>query len=317
MSASGQFRGRLRAVSRGRRQLEELVDGASGDTPAATLLRKVKVVAARAGVPELGEWVERELNGYPEGVELPEYRGPFAVEAHGNFMGFMNHRPDELIPSFPFPDEMKDLFKVSFRQPIAGMEDLLSKNNGEVLGIPWSANHVGLTNTMMNAGRLRLYEGVDLVSAWRVVPRGLLIAIIDKVRNRILDLALELEKTAPKTGQVDAPPLTADTKQTIVTNIYGGNQNLAMASANVTQTVNINPGDWGALEKRLTELGVSESDIEQLHEAIKRDGGAVDGEIGQETSRWLVRVMPRIESLGIGATGSMLANLIGQFLGIG
>jgi AbiTii len=46
----------------------------------ANLLPKVKVVAARAKVPALDEWVQHELGGYPDAVEVSAYRGSFHVE---------------------------------------------------------------------------------------------------------------------------------------------------------------------------------------------------------------------------------------------
>ena len=67
--------------------LDDLISGASGDVPVSSLLRKVKVVAARARVPALGEWVDLEQNGYGPGVELPAYRGPFVFDVVGHLAG--------------------------------------------------------------------------------------------------------------------------------------------------------------------------------------------------------------------------------------
>jgi hypothetical protein len=299
--------------------LEELVDGASGDASVTSLLRKVKVVAARAGVAQLDEWVAHELNGYPDGVTLPEYRGPFGAEVRGDYSGpFNSGIKNGLVPPSGFPESFRDsqLFQIWFNESIAELEEL-GRADKDVLRAEWPSDVIGYTNRLMQQGKVNLYDGLGLQSAWRAVPKTMLIGVVDKVRTRILDLALELEKTAPDAGQTDAPSLPADTRNSVINMIYGGSTNIAVGSSNVTQTVNVPAGDREALDKRLTELGVPEPDIEQLHRAIEQDGGSVDGGVGPEASTWLVRMMPRVEGLGIGTTGSMLAGLLGQFLGIG
>jgi hypothetical protein len=283
------------------------------------VLRKVKVVAARAGVGQLDEWVTHELEGYPDEVTLPEYRGPFGVEVRGHYSGpFNSGIKNGLVPSAGFPEDMRGgwLFKVSFLQPIAELEEL-SRTNESTITAAWPADVVAYTNMLLEQGRVNLYEGMGLQSAWRVIPRTAVVAIVDQVRTKILDLALELEKTAPNVGQADGPAVPADTRQTIITNIYGGNQNVAVGSSDFTQSVTVNQGDWAELSKRLAELGVPQRDIEDLQKALHQDGDAVAGELGPETSKWLGRLMPRAEGLGIGSAGGVIANLISQFLGIG
>jgi len=69
-------------------RLEELVEGASGqDLPVATLLSKVKVVAARLKTAPLERWVDHELMGYRGDDELPDYRGSFDTPVFGMFGG--------------------------------------------------------------------------------------------------------------------------------------------------------------------------------------------------------------------------------------
>jgi hypothetical protein len=105
--------------------ISDLIDAASGDvSPVATLLRKVKVVAARLHTGQLEQWVQHELMGYPSEVPLPEYRGPFAVEAAGHFAGpFQSGLRNAPIPSIGFPAEQRGaLFTMAFRQPIAELE---------------------------------------------------------------------------------------------------------------------------------------------------------------------------------------------------
>lgn len=297
--------------------LDELIDGASGDASVTALLRKVKVVASRADVPALDEWVEHELGGYPEGVDVPTYRGPFATEVLGTFGGpFGSGMKNAPVPSIGFPAKFRDgiLFNVTFTQSIAELEEL--SHSSEQLQSPWAANAIALTNSLIERGEVTLYEGLGLQQAWRVISRAQLVSIIDTVRTRILDLALTMERADPSTGQADAPPLPTDTKQMIVTNVFGGNPNIAVASEQFTQTVEIPVGDRAALREQLDALGVPEPDIGDLFAAISADDAVNRRSLGPETSGWLASIMVRAQDLGIGTAGGLIAAAIAQFVGL-
>ena len=299
--------------------LQDLINGASGDSPVTSLLRKVKVVAARAGVDQLDEWVAHELNGYPDGATLPGYRGPFGAEVRGDYSGpFNSGIRGGLVPRVGFPEDMRDswLFQISFKEPIAELEEL-SRTDEDALKAVWPADVVAYTNALLVQGKARLYEGLGLQSAWRVIPRTMVVGIVDAVRNRVLDLALTLERSNPEAGQIGSQPIPANVARNVINIVNSSSPNIAVDSSNVTQTVNITQGNRQALDKQLTDLGVPEPDIERLHDALERDGGPVDGELGPETSRWLARLLQRAENLGIGSAGGVIANLISQFLGIG
>lgn len=297
--------------------LGELIDGASGDAPVTTLLRKVKVVASRADVPALDAWVEHELGGYPEGIEVPEYRGPFAVEVLGTFGGpFGSGIRNAPVPSIGFPADYRDgaLFNILFNQPIAEIEEL--STSGKNLEAPWPANAVAMTNSLMMQGEVSLYEGMGLQQAWRVISRAQLVSIIDAVRTRILDLSLTMERTNPATGQAGAPPLPPEEKRTIVTNIFGGNPNIAVASSGFTQDVHVSPGDREALSEQLSALGLPEVEIQRLFQALAADDADGTDGLGPETSSWLARTMLRAQELGIGTAGGLIANAISQYIGL-
>ena len=55
--------------------IEEIQRDASNDAaPVSQLLRRIKIAASKLRLTALGEWVEHELNGYPDGLKVPEYR---------------------------------------------------------------------------------------------------------------------------------------------------------------------------------------------------------------------------------------------------
>lgn len=294
--------------------LQEVIDGASGDHPVSRLLRIVKVIAARAEVPALEEWVDHELGGYPEGASVPDYRGPFDVQAFGHFSGpFQSEIKNAPIPRGSFPDGWDWLFELEFRQPISELEALTS---GEALHSPWPADVVAGINGMLESGKMSLYPNHGLLAAWRSVSGPQLIAIVDSVRTRVLDLALTMEKTAPEAGQAGADVLGPEEKQTIITNIYGNNPNVAVASSDFSQAVTVGKGDEGALRGALLQIGLPSETVDSLFVALKEDGAEEDG-VGPATSSWLSAAIRTAYQLGIGTSAGLIANSVFAYLGLG
>ncbi|MFL5654762.1 MAG: hypothetical protein ACJ8CB_11385 [Ktedonobacteraceae bacterium] len=102
--------------------LREIQDGATEDSVnLGSLLRKTKLLAARIGVKEIGEWAEHELSGYNDNDELPPYRGPFSATVLGNAMGTYGRELRNFpIPPMALSERVRDgfLFKLSFTQGV-------------------------------------------------------------------------------------------------------------------------------------------------------------------------------------------------------
>jgi hypothetical protein len=218
------------------------------------------------------------------------------------------------IPSALFPQEFRAgmLFNIIFLQPIAELEEL-TKGDG-VLQSPWPANAIAYVNGLIVSSRMEIYGDMGLLQAWRHISKPQIVAIIDSVRNRILDLALTMEKSYPESGQPDSPPLPMEAQQLIVTNIYG-RSNVAVATSNFSQFMSSEPGDRDGLAKVLDSIGVPEEEVRGLFEALESDGN-VESEIGPHTKRWLGNLMTRAGDLGIGAAGGVIAEAVSRFLGI-
>src|SRR5712692_5370700 len=102
--------------------LRDIQDGATEDTISlGSLLRKTKLLAARIGVREIGEWAERELVGYDNNEELPPYRGPFHATVLGHGIDNWREYKGILIPPMAFSEKMRDgfLFKLYFTQGVS------------------------------------------------------------------------------------------------------------------------------------------------------------------------------------------------------
>jgi len=93
-----------------------------------TILRKCKLLAARLGSQALENWLIYESNGYPEEIEVPDYR-IWALTVKGHFFGpYGSGLKNAPIPSMCIPQSIRDDYlKYKCRQSIASLEAMLKK----------------------------------------------------------------------------------------------------------------------------------------------------------------------------------------------
>lgn len=208
------------------------------NTDLAVLLRKCKVLAARLGNPEFKQWVENELSGYKDIDDLPEYR-VMHVNSKGHFSGpFQSGLRNADIPLLCIPKKYHEILSHSYiKQPIASLESLVRDSDG-TLQESWNPNIVALVGE-------NIYQGMNCMQAWKVIPKAGIVAVLDAVRNRILSFVLEIEAESPDAGEapINSNPLPQDKiNQIFNTYITGNVQNVATGSTNVNQTA-INKAD--------------------------------------------------------------------------
>jgi hypothetical protein len=158
--------------------IEQLqVDAANPNVAVSTLLRKVKIAAVKLKLPKVEAWVEAELHGYDD--DVPEYRihsGPLRAWDHFR-QGWISVGGDARI--------MTKITTAHVNEAVSAIETLLaSKGQGSYL-YNFSPEKIELLNKMCNY-RSTQY-GLELT-------RSQFAEILDRVRNLVLDWALELER---------------------------------------------------------------------------------------------------------------------------
>ena len=107
--------------------LREIQESLISEEPnVSSVLLKLRLLAARLGSEILGDWVKHELSGYPDDIELPEYR-KIGVSFKGTFMGPYNSG----IQNAPIPPALVEqhageqwtIHRV--KEGIAAVEDLI------------------------------------------------------------------------------------------------------------------------------------------------------------------------------------------------
>ena len=227
--------------------------------------------------------MEQELKGYTDGNALPDYRIA-RIGATGTFAGPMGNvlNSQPLAASILDKDLRHWAEKAFLMQPIAAY-DIGKDEEGKPNGgrIPWPAD-------LVNMYADSFIQGWNLIRASQQLPGSLFAAILDTVRTRILQLALELKDELGDEANLSALP-EAQVDQSVVNHIYGGNVVVAATAQNVSQIQNISvtQNDLPSLLAALTELGLLDQDIKRLEEAIRDDEKAGSKTIGQKTSEWL------------------------------
>ncbi len=289
-------------------------------TKLSDLLRQCKVLAARLGNEDFKRWVDQELSGYRSKEGIPEYR-ILNVNSYGHFMGpFRSEMRNALIPPLVLPEEFREIASTAYiMEPVSALAETLEHSKeGDDLRSSWPADMVADVGT-----KVTIYTDLACVSAWRLIPRGSLVTILETVRNRILNFVLEIEADAPDAGET--PPNLTPVSQERVTQIYqthitGGVQSLAVGSRDVTQVsvMQVRQGDLDSLKKYLSGLGVPDLDLQELEGALAED--ASQGKIGGRTSGWIGRMIEKASSgaweVTTSAAASMLTRAVSLYLGL-
>lgn len=139
------------------------------------LLRRVKFTAVQLGLGNVEDWVEQELNGY-DGPTTPEYRTMYGRPmSHHPFRGW------EQIGGAP-----AWMCKRQNNQAISALEAMMSAAKSDTrLHVPFPEE---ITEKLNNA------HGTVGWNCDLVVPMSEIVRILDKVRNLVLDWALNLQK---------------------------------------------------------------------------------------------------------------------------
>jgi AbiTii len=181
-------------VSRSDQLLRDIETGAlDSSTPIADVLRKVIALGGRAGSVELRTWAARELNGYPDGDELPAYRkitAPIHLDATMPFGGSV--RGQQVSPL-----ELPGFAREAMSKPIPLMHGI-----GELEAmVPTDRTHLQMQDQRMIdlVAYLNAHPSGpgEVMRLYYSVPRASLVAVVDRVRTALVTLVAEIQSNTP------------------------------------------------------------------------------------------------------------------------
>ena len=277
----------------------------------AVVLRKCTVLAARLGHKEFAEWVQKELNGYENNEDLPSYR-VVNCHARGHFSGpFGSGLQNASIPSACLPEDLRHWAEKVFLNGGVSSYEALANTQESTFSLPWPPN---LTMALQ---RTRIYKGLVLGEGWQEIPAGALVALLDTVRNKILDFALRIEAKDPEAGEaaLGMPVLPEETVNQIYhTVIYAESSPVAIGGREFSQSVQnqVIASDVESLKRYLSQqLGVPDEDLLTLEDALSKDGKPDDSEaLGPRVADWIGKMTTKTLSGAWKVSTSVAADLL-------
>ena len=267
-------------------QIQESVvqDGSS----LGPILLKLRLLAARLGSNDLEEWVKHESEGYPQDAVLPDYR-IVGVTYKGTFSGpFGSGIKNAPIPPILIKTFANDSWnKHSVRESIAAVDELVKVSaKGGSLGI--NASNLIL---LLQGKIYEDYACNDISGNISVVS---LSEISQAVRNRVLELTIEFEKSIPAAAHItfgtqgmdkDNASIAQQITQQI---IYGNVGNAISGGSESTINVNIQSHHKESVAIYLKDSGISEEDARDFALIVASETPSSSEEpFGEGAKNWI------------------------------
>lgn|GEM_PF-3231461 len=233
--------------------VEQIQREASDNSVSVTqLLRHVKMASSKLNLPAVEEWVEHELRGYPDEHKVPRYRVLGCTPmAHSVYQGWR-------LMALGSEEQVNKLFQlILFDKPVAEVESVANSKPPILITYPEFLERMTVPHM----------SGVDRIAAQ--VDTSKFFSILDGVRDRALDWALELEN-AGVTGEGMSFTLREREAAQSVTNIFIGDnarQN-NHSTDNSTNTV-VRGNLFGDLKARINSGVADEVERQQLVVAVE------------------------------------------------
>lgn len=263
---------RLKAVLMESIVLELQRKALTADCDVAELVRMTLVVASKLRLDDFRQWAELELNGYPD-QPLPLYRVVKAeVKAHSLYQGW--------VPIVFKDSKMAEAAcSARCRNSVGDLQYMLAHHTeGHCVHLPYSDE----VKTM-------LMRGLDVEAVpTRVIGVVQVAGVLDKVRNTILDWALELEQSGilgegmtfspeEKEKASTASSIHIDTFQGVLGNV---------------QAEQVQIGDYSSIHGRLKELGVPQfarNELENIWDEFREAKGKARESLAKRGLEWVTR----------------------------
>jgi hypothetical protein len=288
--------------------LDKIIELATNtDKPLSVLLRQCVVLGHELKNDSIKNWANQELSGYTDPTKVPQYRIVNAG-AKGTF------RAGYAFPSIirPIPTgSMEENHRwaadtVYLVEPVSSYESNLKAAKGHSLHYQWTADMVVYYQD-------RFMPGHALTMAWQEVPWGAIAGLLDTLRTRVLNVALDIKA---EIGESDADLKTVATSSEkaekinhiVINHIYGGT--VYIADQQIINTQNIAVGNWQDLRNALLVAGIQERDIGELSQAIEQDNKT----FGTRVKSWIATNATKVLDKGLQVGASVGTTVLTEYM---
>ncbi|WP_415717828.1 hypothetical protein [Maridesulfovibrio sp.] len=265
--------------------LDEIVKMAtSTDTAIADLLRKCLILAYRLDLKEFQNWAKLELNGFSDINILPDYR-IIPVFLYGTFSNEYDTHHDHPIPISSIPEQLRDRLRfVHLCESIGAIEQsvLPMAHKQQGIKMSWPPDLVNAVNREICKG-----QPYELINAYQGLSESSVHDLIEIVKNRILEFALELKRMGINlTEEKDNNPIDNTPVRQIFNTIVLGDNKGSISGNQKDVSISINNAErcnFDSLQTILNDSGVPSEEIDTLKEAFENDNNT----IGERVSNWI------------------------------
>jgi len=275
------------------------------------ILRMALLVSNKLDLSYATGWIEKELNGYENSQETPSYRViQSQIKAFNPARG--------MIPViFENPQEQSLFDEVRIVDSANTLERLIASTSDG------SKNRITIPFLPEQEAFLMQGQYSQSIRPIRTVGSSQLSAIMDTVKNRVLQWSFELDKSGiTGEGMTFSKDEKSKAAQNVnITTIHGsvqGNVGQSGGTANQTYSMTVEAGNFESLANYLKNNDVSAPDIQDLEQAIVADGDMVEPKkLGSKVSEWMGNMTAKAASgawgVGIGAAANILGSAITKF----
>lgn len=238
----------------------------SSNCDVVNILRKAHLIASKLKLADFDQWIQHELNGYPDKESCPEYR-----KVCGSLKAFNPYRG--WIPTLIQDNEYEK--KICERKLVNSISEIISlcQSSGNVLTLDFSGEQLALFDKMFDSPLPMRYA--------LHVPTTAVKDIEEKVKNTILEWTLKLESK----GIVGENMVFSETEKESAVNMpqtvnnYYGNTSVINSPSDNVQIVSGSENTVtfsydkvkdvvDAVEKSISESDLSKEDIETATELL-------------------------------------------------
>ncbi len=260
------------------------------ETDLPTILLKLRFLAARLGSEGLTEWIKHESEGYPKESKIPPYR-VVGVSYSGTFSGpfgsGINNAqiPPYLIEKFAGKNWTNHEVRDSIAAIDAIVEDASSKDG---------ALQINASNLILLL-QGKIYEDYACNEIRGILAKSSFVEIQYVVRNRIVDLTLELEKSVPNAASIsfDNPKPSEQSHADKVNHIYqqvvyGDFTSISHSGTGPQVVLNSGERDSATLIKNLMQAGMPQGAASELAKVVASEEPSNNADpLGTNAKEWI------------------------------
>ena len=276
----------------------------SRDFQLSEVLLTLKLIAARLESNSLEQWVGYEAEGYPNSVELPDYR-KLSMAVYGTFSGPFGSG----VRNAPIPPALIEALigngasVYNLRVSAAGLCQMASDKKGI---------HLDLSNWMIRLRR-KIYPDFEPAQIIGAISQPVLLEAVNAIRARLLTLTIELERRVPEIKNQTLKSIGSNPQMTdtIVHQTVYGTVNTNYGAGTIQSHTHIIQGNAESVERCLTKSGLEETNAKELANIITTEQPAPDG-WSVRSKQWLAERLTKGLDEGVKGGISELAALIPQ-----